>query len=208
MILTLRLKIVLLLPLISFGGKLLGQENKLNDSIIYIQEVAIETNKKSKVAKATTLGTHKEIRGFNKADSKYVSLVRNIPKGQLVSICFFFSPGMLNKNSEFDLGLLMFELDENGKPGRALSDKETKFKLKANGKGKIKLDLRKLYLNSKEELFFGFAIYNDITRNPLLVKFSIAKGATSFYQELKSDWLSPVGDPVQLQLVVEIDPDN
>jgi hypothetical protein len=184
------------------------QKNESKDTVV-LREVIVQNNSNVRIAKIKTKKSRNEIRGFNKPNSQFVSLVKNIPKGQLSAVSFFFNPGMLNENVKYDLGVLIFTVDMNGQPGKPLSGKEIRFKLSSGGKGKIKLDLKELFLNSEKQLFFGFAVYNDISRNPLLVKFSENKSAVSFCKEPETVWLKPVSEiPIELQLVVEVIPDS
>ena len=177
-----------------------AQQLKTKDSIIYLKEVVIENNSKAKEVNLRIKGNGKETRGFQKQNSRFVSLVRNIPNGQLSSITFYFNTGQVPETTKYELGLLIFELGKDGKPGKQLSDKDVRFKLKSGKKGKTVLNLRSLNLNSQENLFFGIQVLDDLSKMPLLIDFFKSENAISFYTENEEKiWRTPKGIPVQLK---------
>ena len=71
-----------------------------------------------------------------------VSLIENLPEGYLHSIKFYFNSGLINlakKALKIDykdtpLALVIYEVNEDGKPGKAISDKAVTFIVKESHK--------------------------------------------------------------------------
>jgi len=181
-----------------------GQQIIPKDSIIYLDEVIIQNNR-AKEVNLKTKNSGKESRGFQIQNSKFVSLIRGIPKGQLNSITFYFNTSQVPEKTEYELGLLIFEIDENGKPGKQISDKDIRFKLKSGKKAKTVLNLKNLNLDSQENLFFGIEVLSDLRKMPLIIDFYKSKSSRSYYTQNNGDmWKMPKGVPVQLKFLLQI----
>lgn len=97
-----------------------------------------------------------------------ISKVDEIPDGKLSSIKFFFnrSPIFFLKDSDratykdVELGLLIYEVKDDGTPGELLIDKVIIFTLNSQNNGFIELDLKPLYLNTSKTMFFGIELLN------------------------------------------------
>lgn len=119
-----------------------------------------------KVKHIKTKGSPSSLTG--KDIKSIISKIDDIPLGNLNSIKFFFNSSVLffvkdNNKSEYkdvEMGLLIYEVKEDGTPGELLTDKVIRFTLQSNHRGPIELDLRPLYLNTSKSMFFGIELFN------------------------------------------------
>lgn len=94
--------------------------------------------------------------------------IDEIPSGKLSSIKFFFNSQALfflkddNKKDykDVEMGLLIYEVKDDGTPGELVIDKIIRFTLRSNHYGFIELDLKPLYLNTSKTMFFGIELLN------------------------------------------------
>jgi hypothetical protein len=97
-----------------------------------------------------------------------ISKVDEIPDGKLSTIKLFFnrSPIFFIKDNDkanykdVELGLLIYNVKDDGTPGELLINKVIIFTLNSKSQGFIELDLKPLYLNTSETMFFGIELLN------------------------------------------------
>ena len=137
---------------------------QIKDTINLEEVKVLSTNEKIKHIK--TKGGPSSLTG--KDIKSIISRIDEIPFGNMTSIKFFFNSSVLffvkdDNKSEYkdvDMGLLIYEANEDGTPGELLTDKIIRFTLHSNHHGAIELDLRPLYLTTSKSMFFGIELFN------------------------------------------------
>ncbi|MEC4005861.1 hypothetical protein OX283_014415 [Flavobacterium sp. SUN052] len=138
--------------------------SQIKDTIRLEEVKILSTNKK--VEHLKTKGKLSSLTG--NLIKGIISKVDEIPDGKLSSIKFFFnsSPLFYIKDTDkadyrdVELGLLIYNVKEDGTPGELLIDKVIIFKLNSKNQKFIELDLKPLYLNSSKTMFFGIELLN------------------------------------------------
>jgi hypothetical protein len=136
---------------------------------IFLKEIEIKVEKTSKIIK------HLKTKGTNSAMSgnsikSIISRIDKIPSGSLSSIKFYFNSKFFDENKrkeykDVEMGLLIYEVNEDGSLGSEIVDKEIRFILKAGHRGCIELDLTPLYLNTSESMYFGIELFKQQSGN-------------------------------------------
>ena len=142
----------------------LNSYSQIKDTIKLEEVKVLTTNKNIKHHK--TKGKPSSLTG--NLIKSIISKIEEIPSGKLSSIKFFFNSSVLffikdvNKTDykDVDLGLLIYEAKDDGTPGELLTDKVIRFTLHSNDYGFIDLDLKPLYLNTSNTMFFGIELLN------------------------------------------------
>ena len=142
----------------------LNSYSQIKDTIKLEEVKVLTTNKNIKHHK--TKGKPSSLTG--NLIKSIISKIEEIPSGKLSSIKFFFNSSVLffikddNKTEykDVDLGLLIYEAKDDGTPGELLTDKVIRFTLHSNDYGFIDLDLKPLYLNTSNTMFFGIELLN------------------------------------------------
>ncbi|MES2486656.1 MAG: hypothetical protein V4581_12015 [Bacteroidota bacterium] len=173
------------------GFKLLAQ-NVAADSIY----LSAPNTKAPKVKTATvkTKGEELASHGFS-AIAAHVSLIKDIPKGELQTLTFYFNSGLINLNKkEFNveykdttLALVIYEVGHDGKPGKAITDGALYFTVTKEHRGALELDLSTLNLPTQLQLFIGMAATDDHTTEQVVLKVRENKNARSFSKSKGSD---------------------
>jgi len=177
-------KFVLLFLL--FSLKLLAQQQPATtDSLIWLQEPKGKVKTKTEVIK--TKGEELASHGFT-AITQHVSLVKDIPAGQLSTITFYFNSGLINlSKGEFgveykdtNFRLMMYDVAANGMPGSLLTDTPLCFTVTKEHRGALDLDLSALNLQTQPQLFIGMAAIDDHTTEQVVLKVRENKTALSY----------------------------
>ena len=188
------------LPLLVFllfhNSILLAQENEST-----LDEILIETKKKTKTTKLKLTG-YPAYNNFHK-DEKIITRVLNIPEGKLTAVSFYFNTGVPNlikkelniQYIDVELGLLVYEVNENGSMGRVISEDELTFWVKKNHKGALKIDISSLGIYQKD-IYIGFNVLSDTNwgESNIYVRLFESQKHKSFTERiisnrfLKTDW--------------------
>lgn len=160
---------------------------------IHLKEIKVQGNSK-KVKHIKTKGKSSSLSG-NPIQSM-ISRMDDIPAGALASIKFHFNSSSAffiadsNKKNykDVEMGLLIYEGNEDGTPGKPITDKEIRFTIKADHRGDFELDLTPLYLNTRQSMYFGIALFNKQEGTDFKIMIDCDKSPTHFY--LKS-WNRP-----------------
>lgn len=142
----------------------LNSYSQIKDTIRLEEVKVLITNKKVKHLK--TKGRTSSLTG-NPIKS-LISKIDEIPSGKLSSIKFFFNSSVIFFLKDIDkegykdveMGLLIYEVKDDGTPGELVTDKVIRFTLRSNHYGFIELDLKPLYLNTSKTMFFGIELLN------------------------------------------------
>jgi len=154
----------------------------------YAQEAPIKTiGAKPKIKKVKTKGEELAAHSFTDITT-HVSLLKDIPAGQLQSVTFYFNSGLINlskKNFGIDyrdtiLALVIYEVGADGKPGKILSDKQLQFVVAKDHKGALEIAISALQLPSQPQLFIGLTAINEQTGNHVVLKTRANKDAVSY----------------------------
>lgn len=167
-----------------------AQNNTSKDSIIFLKEINVtsEQKKKKQITKVHLDG-RPSYSGLRQIE-KIVSAVTNIPNGHLSYVDFYFNTGIVNlfkkkleiEYKDTELGLLLYEFDENGLPGKPISENEITFTVKENDSGKFRIDLSTLNLENYKNLYIGFLVLtkSDSKQNTIYVRFSEKENASTY----------------------------
>jgi hypothetical protein len=180
------------------------QAQKMESDTITLKEVMINKTINKNVT-LKTKGKRSEFVGFY-VNEQFVSLIRNIPFGQINTLELFFNPNMLEKGEEVVLKLLIFDRNNQNKPGNSLLNQVVKFSITNKSKRKIILDLKELDLNIEGDIFFGFETIN-LPRYAFVVEFKENDNAISFGKNIKQGWFKPVREkPIELKMNLKVIP--
>jgi hypothetical protein len=144
---------------------------------------------KSKVKTATvkTRGEELAAHGFSTI-AEHVSLIRDIPAGQLHTLTFYFNSGLINLNkgefnveyNDTNLRLMIYTVGEDGKPGQLLTPILLYFTVTASHRGALDLDLSALNLATQPQLYIGMAVTDDHDKETVMLKVRENKEAMSY----------------------------
>lgn len=145
-------------------------QNTFKDTV-FLEEVVTKFQKKKKLLKYEISG-HAAYSGLHHGTSKIVCLLDNLPTGTIKNVTFYLNTGLPNmfkrkmkiNYKDVLLGILVCEVDTNGKPGKILSENEVKFWVKADHRGSLTVDLSSLNLESTK-MFFGFTVLSELSKN-------------------------------------------
>ncbi|MFD2891359.1 hypothetical protein ACFS5J_04955 [Flavobacterium chuncheonense] len=209
-------KLIFLLTILLFSLSGKAQYELPKDTLIHLEEVIIKNNKK--VKKYISKVELKGIPAFNGLNyvKKEVSAIRNIPKGRLSYVDFYFNTGLVNlfkkklniNYKDTQLGLLIYEIGEDGKPGKAISENQIKFIVTKEHDGKFRIDLTPLNLQCTD-IFIGFEVLStsDGKEDNIYVRYNDNDEACSYYISKNSNnqnWLkTPFRKHFKLTLGVE-----
>ena len=178
-------------------------QNMESDTIA-LKEVVIKKTL-NKDIRLKTKGKGNEFVGFY-VNQQFVSLIRNVPAGQINTLELFFNPNMLEKGEVVVLKLLIFDRNDQGKPGNQLINQVLKFSITDKLKRKIILDLKGLDLNIEGDVFFGFETIN-LPRYAFVAEFKENDNAISFAKNAGQEWFKPVREkPIELKMNLNIIP--
>ena len=185
------LKIVLLAFCRMTGKSIFAQHQ---DSIVYLDEVRVATFQqlKEKLPRTSTVGFYE--------NEKLVSLVKEIPAGEIAAITFFLQTKHHDK-AEHELRLLIYEKDVDGKPGTSLIPANLHFKISGNSKGQITVDLEDLHIKPRSEFFVGFETIK-LSGGIFMADLQKDKNAISYGQKAASDWIMLIRrDPMEIRMI-------
>lgn len=142
----------------------LNSYSQIKDTI-QLEEVKVFFKSK-KVKHIKTKGKSSSLTG--NLIKSIISKIDEIPPGKLASIKFFFNSSELffikddskTEYKDVELGLLIYNTNDDGTPGELLTDKIIRFTLHSNHSGSIELDLKPLYLHTSQTMFFGIELLN------------------------------------------------
>jgi|SRR5690554_122230 len=150
-----------------------------------LEEVLINTKKKKKIIKHKISGTP-AFNSFSQGNF-IVTSIDKLPKGKISSVSFYFNTWFVDfadfvSGKKFDtnyidveLGLLIYEMAENRKLGKVISNCDIKFVVSHKHKGAYKIDLSTLDL-PKDKFFIGFKVLSETN-----------EGENNFYVRLFED---------------------
>ncbi len=121
----------------------------------------------------------------------------DIPTGSLASVKLYFNSRVLffvendkkKDSKDVNFGLLVYDVKEDGSPGKAITDKEIRFTVTADHKGAIELDLTPLHLNTLSSMYIGIELLqpqvgNDFT---LMISCSDSKPNSLYMNSWNAD---------------------
>lgn len=155
---------------------------------IYLKQVEIQKKSKGKTVNLKTQGASSSLTG--EAIKSAICRIDSIPSGKLSSIKFYFNHSFLDlfkgesevEYKDLELGLLLFNVNEDGTPGKPISEKEIRFTVKANQRGSLELDLNSLYLNTEKSMYFGFELFTIQTGKNLRIMIETSReNSKTFY---------------------------
>lgn len=181
--------LIILFSVLLFSISINAQETTQKDSIIVLREIKILKKKKAKkhITKIDLDG-RPNFGGLNQI-SKIVSVVKNIPEGRLSYVDFYFNCGLVNflkkkldiNYKDTELGLLVYEVAQDGKPGKAISENEIKFIVKKEHNGRFRIDLSTLNLYHRN-IYMGVQVLSklDDKEKNIYVRFSENENASTY----------------------------
>ena len=206
------MKNIVLLFVLLTAFKMHSQEIK-KDSVIKLNEVIIDHKKhKTKITKIKTKGDELASHPFE-YNSVEVSLIKDIPVGTLQSVTFHFNVGLVNMAKkaleivykDTPLALVIYEVNPDGTPGKAISDKQIQFTVKANFKGSMELDLASLHIPTQPHLFIGLVAMSEQKGHTVVVKIYDNPNAVTYFKKYNSDaWEEDKGFPHQIRMTVKV----
>lgn len=130
---------------------------------IFLEEVRIEKTGKA-IKHIKTKGKTSSLSG--NPIKGIISRIDGIPTGKVASITFYFNSSVVffipddrkKDYKDIALGLLIYNVKEDGAPGVVITDKEIRFVLRADHNGSITLDLTPLHLDTLESMYFGIEL--------------------------------------------------
>lgn len=138
-----------------FISKVFGQ-TKVNDSIVYLNEIVITNTKHLRKHKKVKTKGKSNMAFAIKQNASFISLIDNLPKGEIQSIYFYSKHKKNSSNESLTFRLRVYSSKEN-KPNKDLLTQETRFEINGN-KETIVLDVSKLQLSTEEQLFIGLEL--------------------------------------------------
>jgi len=209
-----KLKTILQVGIILFSTHFFAQEN-LKDTI-HLTEVLVGKKRKKRIVKYDISG-HPSYNGITSKTSKMVCLLEDLPQGIIDNVTFYFNTGLPNlfKNKlkinykDVLLGILICEVDKNGKPGKIISENEVKFLVSHDHRGSLTVNLRPLNLYSKK-MYLGFNILSDISNSEknIYIRFCEDENAKlyeygTWYNSNEKDWYSYRKESFKLKMNIE-----
>jgi hypothetical protein len=172
-----------------------SQTPGITDSIIHLKEVVIESKEaKAKTANIKTKGEEVASHSFTTIQT-HVSLLKNIPEGNLKSVTFYFNSGLINLNKkalnvdykDTTLALVVYNVGPDGKPGTLLTENQLQFTVNKEHRGGLELDLTPLHLPTQSQLFIGIQSTDDHTAQQVILKVRENKAAESYIKNKGSN---------------------
>ncbi len=180
-----------------------SQSFSLNDSIIYLDEVIINSNNTYNLVTIKTKG--KQNNSFSmKNKGKIISLVDNMPSGKIKTLIFFFNNNKKISYKDVEFKLIIFTVDNNNMPDKELFNDDYRFLVKNSEKGKIILDLSKLNLKNYDKLFFGLELVKNSNTKDFLIDFNSVKNNNTFIKmEGMENWFKKQGSDLKTEIIIQ-----
>lgn len=180
-----------------------SQSFSLNDSIIYLDEVIINSNNTNNLVTIKTKG--KQNTSFSmKNKGKIISLVDNMPSGKIKTLIFFFNNNKKISYKDVEFKLIIFTVDNNNMPDKELFNDDYRFLVKNSEKGKIILDLSKLNLKNYDKLFFGLELVKNSNTKDFLIDFNSVKNNNTFIKmEGMENWFKKQGSDLKTEIIIQ-----
>lgn len=150
---------------------------QVNDSIIYLRTVDINKDKSErKIIRHQTKG--EDCGNSTIGDiEKLVNRMDDIPQGTLKALTFYIDlvPTYVNNNRfayhrDLEMGLLLYEVGEDGKPGKSLTEKEIRFVIPKYQKGDFTIDLNQLQIQLPRSIFIGFQAVTNLKEKKIKIQ--------------------------------------
>lgn len=126
---------------------------------------------------------------------KIVSRVDEIPDGTLAFVDFYLNcglPNLMKKTIGIDykdteLSLVIYEVNPDGSPGKAISEGEVNFTVPGTHRGRFRIDVRKLQI-SRRSLYIGLMPLNEMSKKTydIYVRFNEEKNAVTYKEGISS----------------------
>lgn len=160
-------KILLLLVLLLFCSTTLFAQNKNDETTL--DELIINSKAKNKVKKLKVKGF--PFYGYYSQNESIVTGINNFPEGKIRYVTFNFNNGFtrfvggvtnrINTNFlDTEFGILVYEMTDDGKVGRLISDSEIKFLVLKDHKGDFKVDISEIDF-PENRFFVGFKVLSE-----------------------------------------------
>ena len=170
-----------LVPLASFG-------QVVNDSIVYLNEVDINSDPDRTIVRHQTKGKDCGYSSFG-AIQKLVGRMDDIPEGNLKAITFYFDmqPKYVNNNrfayyQDLEMALLLYEVDSAGLPGKSIMEKELRFVIDKHHKGEFTIDLNPLGIRTQKSIFIGLQAIGNMSERRIKIALKENNKAITYYK--------------------------
>lgn len=187
-------RIFQILILIIFGNSFLFAQTSIMKDTIALESVIVKSPLvRKKIIKTESKG----IPAYNglRYLKKVVCLQKDLPKGVIKSVTFYFNCGLINilhkqlniKYKDVKIGLILYKVSDDGFPGETISEREIDFVVSADHRGAFVVNLERLNLVS-EDMFIGVELLTEMPNNEnnIYIRFDESKQARSYvvYQNL------------------------
>jgi hypothetical protein len=182
---------------------------------IYLEEIKVFNKPRGKIIDIKTKGTTSSLSG--QIIKSTISRVDDLPSGKLSSIKFYFNRSLFTilegkygvNYKDVELGLLIYDVNEDGTPSETITDKEIRFLVTSDHRGSIELDLRPLNLYAKNSLYFGFELFKEQTAIDfqIMIKSSKKNSKTFYMKNWKNDKIVVFSDGMEnfaIKMVVAV----
>jgi hypothetical protein len=209
------MKQILLVFLIALQSTFVMSQEVITDTIALNDVPIIKKHKKRTVNYSIT--GHAAYNGIDNQTSKLVCLLNDLPKGKIKNVTFYLNTGLPNlfkkkldiNYKDVMLGIIVYEVDEKGKPGKVISENEVTFLVSEKHKGALTVDLSKLNLISGK-MYFGFSVLSELsaTEKNIYIRFCEDDNA-KMYQYMKAynsnemNWYSYMKYNFKLHMKIE-----
>jgi hypothetical protein len=178
--------------LIALQSTFMLSQEVLKDTIL-LKNVSISKKPKRQLVNYDILG-HPAYGGLEKSTKKMVCLLDDLPEGRILNVTLYLNTGLPNlfkkkldiNYKDVMLGIVVYEVDEKGRPGKVISENEVTFLVSGKHKGALTIDLSSLNLESRA-MYFGISVLSDIsaTENDIYFRYCEEKNA-KLYQYMKA----------------------
>lgn len=209
------MKQLLILFLLIGQTTFMTAQEVLKDTIL-LNNVSIQKKHKKKTVSYDRTG-HPAYGGINKTTQKMVTLLNDLPEGKILNVTLYLNtglPNLLKKKLDINykdvmLGIVIYEVDKKGRPGKAISENEITFLVSGKHRGALTVDLSKLNLQSGT-MFFGISILSELTdkENDIYFRYCDEKSYTMYeygkgYNLKEYTWYSYLTYSFKLHMKVE-----
>ena len=178
-------------------------QNTDYESIIHLDEVLITEKIVVNSKRIKTKGRDNASFSIT-GNSTFLTLVDEIPAGNLGSVKFFFNNRKKEEYADRMFELVIFKKGLDGLPGEKLITENLHFKISKEHRGEIEISLKNLNLRTYKELYFGLKLLNGDENSS---GFSIdsnhnKKSSVYFLIEGSDGWIEVPGINFNLELKV------
>jgi len=184
-----------ILTILFFASTLHFFGQSLKDTI-FLEKV--EFSKKKEKKKVTTIKLNGHPSFLNVTNQKeIITLVRDLPKGKLKYVEFYFNCGLPNlfkkkfniNYKDVKLGLVIYNVDNNNNPDKIISQNEIVFDVNHDHSGSFKVNTESLNLYNYDKLYIGFYILSELNTKEtnLYLRLNEKENAKTFILSDKSN---------------------